>query len=63
MLLGAEASLWSDRWSEGPFSATQELLGLFRRGLPFTRAGLSCILNQGQCWAQSGPCPGAASPV
>lgn len=51
VLLGAAASLWSDRWSEGPFSATQELLGLFRRGLPFTPAGLPRIVNQVQCWA------------
>ena len=56
MLLGAEAS----RQSEGPFSAAQELLGLFPGGgVPFTRVGLPCILNQAQCRAH---CPGAASP-
>lgn len=51
MLLGAEASRRSDKWSEDPFSATLELLRPFQGGLPLTRAGLSRSLSQVECWA------------
>lgn len=59
VLLGAEASRRSDRWSEDPFSATQGLLGLFRgayrsHGHPEPGRVPGTL---------PGPCPGEASPV